>query len=311
METNYPYRYERMSPENIHHLNTLFKIIFKKNIPVEEIEKKYNTDYLGKSYLGHIAFDGLRPVAFGGFVPFKIQYKNIVEIGAQSVDSMSLPELSGKGVFAKIAWMNEDIMKADGIHFAYGFGNQNSVPVFVHKFNYVTNECMSVFLIRVSQLPLMRTLKKVGLREQYKKRVEGVLGPLMTTEIFPNPLQGGDHGYTVYDEDFFKYRSYKKHDMIRLNGIKVWLKADHVLSVGNIEQCSGEQLLGTVETLCELARQMGFDKIFMQYSERAEQVSILKEKYTPIQGSPICFKSFTSKIPLDKVLFANGDVDTF
>src|SRR5687767_2699159 len=125
------YRYEILSPDNIHHLITLFKWVFNKKVNKEELIAKYGTHYSGKNYLGYVAFNGDRPVAFGGFVPCYIRYKDILEIGAQSVDSMSLPELKGKGVFTEIGRLNEELLKTEGISFAYGFGNQNSTPVFV------------------------------------------------------------------------------------------------------------------------------------------------------------------------------------
>lgn len=305
------YRYERLSSDNIHHLITLFKWVFNKKVFKEELIAKYGTHHSGKNYLGYIAFDGDRPVAYGGFVSYYIRYNDVAEIGAQSVDSMSLPELKGKGVFTEIARLNEELLKKEGISFAYGFGNQNSTPVFVHKFGYYSNESMAVFMIPVKTVSTIKLLHKAGLKNQLTKKVERVLKPYIVNEIFENPFVEENAGYTVYDEDFFKYKSFNRHYMIRIEGIMVWLRAGTRLSIGNIEHCEAEKLLLVVDKLQSLAQQMGCSELLMQFSPGSLYARILKTKYRSIEGSPICIKSFNSKLPLDKILFAYGDIDTF
>lgn len=306
-----PYRYERLSKDNIHHLKELYRLVFKKNISVDFLKKKYNTEYIGKSFLGHIAFDNQRPVAYGGFVPFRIQYKDIIEIGAQAVDAMSLKEVRGHGLFKNILQLNEELLKSEEINFGYGFANQDSEPVFVHKFNWVSNQRMVAFMVPIRVFPSGKILNKLSVHKIQKKRIEEVLKPFLIKEPFINPFSIGDTGYTAYNEDFFRYKIYTENYLIKLDGIKVWLKADRTLSIGNIEDCTKEEFLMTILKLKMLGKKMGFDKMILQYAANSNQVSYLAEIYQPIRATGIILKPFSTSIPLEKILFANGDIDTF
>lgn len=72
-------------------------------------------------------------------VPLKFYYRgNIVKVG-HSVDSMTLKEHRGKGIFKKLALLTLDEGKKRGYYLFYGFPNPNSKPIYLNKLNWKLN----------------------------------------------------------------------------------------------------------------------------------------------------------------------------
>lgn len=305
------YRFQRLSKENIHHLVPLFKQVFKKQVSLNFLLGKYDTLYLGKSFLGHIAFDGNRPVAYGGYIPYRIKFIDTVEIGAQSVDSMSLKEISGKGVFKKIYTLNEDLLKSEGINFGYGFANEYSEPVFTKKFGWSYTHRMSVFVIQIQKYPISKIFSKTGLEYLNRMKIQKILTPFLAEGNISSSFSSSQSGFTEYDELFFKYKSYNKHYIIKINGISVWLKIDNDLIIGNMDLCNKSQLNNVITQLLTIGKELGVQRLIFQYSENSLQAQTLAEICKPIRGTSICFKPFSTQLPLDNILFSGGDIDTF
>jgi GNAT superfamily N-acetyltransferase len=258
-------------------------------------------------YLGYLAFDMHQPIAFAGFSLFKIQYNAQIETGAQDQDGMSTEEVRGKGVYTKLCRMAEEIAIQEGATFAFGFANQNSAPVLIHQLGYHCSAMMSVFEIPVGGFPTMKWYNKLGWKMAYQNRLERKLQPYLIKEPFENPWPAG----LVYDFNFFAYKSYQQHYFILVEGVKVWLKPSHVLTIGNIENCGEDKLLQVVEKLTLIAGDLGFGQLLLQFSPQAMQAKTLSKKYRTINGTSICLKNFSSNLPLDQLIFAQGDIDTF
>jgi len=310
VNNNSPYQFERLSDDNIHHLCTLFSRVFKKNLFVADVLKKYNTRHLGVQYLGHMALMNGKPIAYGGFIPFRLGYQHQTELGAQSVDSMAVNEAKGTGVFTHIYHLNEFLLKSSGIRFGYGFANQSSYPVFVNKFGWVSNRYMHSFVVPVKKALLNAGLKRVGGFDISKKFKEE-FGHLVINEPISQPFNDGQHGYTTYDKDYFRYKSDPMHYFIRVENAEVWIKLGNILSVGHFTLSSPDQLPLIMDQLGRICIKTGMTKIFFQFSENSMHATALSKFYQPIIGTAICFKNFTGLIPQDKILFSNADTDTF
>lgn len=312
MNAQPPYRYERLSNENIHHLVTLFELVFQKKISLEFLQQKYNTHYLGISYLGYIAFDKDKPVAYGGFIPARVGYNGKQEVWVQSVDSMALKEVGGKGVFKQICILNEELIVAEHISCAYGFANQASAPFFFKNFNWFSNHNMQVYAIPLKGIPTSKILSKVGFGGLDEKRLQHILEDFKVHDRMQNPFNQVDFGHVVYDADLLNYKSGNRRFIIEIEGKKVWIKVDSRLSIGQMEDCGKEEYLGVIDKLMALGKRIGLNELFLQYSPHAMPAQLLNTRYNPIEGSPICFKPFAgTQIPLDKMLFSNADIDTF
>ncbi len=311
MINNSSYRFERLSRENIHHLIHLFKSVFKKDVTLSFLLGKYDTDYIGKSFLGHIAFENEKPVSYGGYVPYKIKLGENIIIGAQSVDSMSLPEASGKGVFRMIYHLNIELLKAENIYLAYGFANQLSNPVFVDKFGWSLHHHLQTFVIPVGGTSIYRVFKKLGISVQNESKTNSIIDELLVDQKMENPFLPDGKDHIVYDECFFKYKSFQKQHIVSINGIKVWIKLGNVLSIGNIEHCSKQDFHNTVSELVNLGFKLKLNKIILQYSENSIQAAALREKFVPIKGLAVIYKFFNTQNTFKNAMFSYGDIDTF
>lgn len=305
------YRFERLSATNLHHLVTLFKQVFNKNITLHELIKKYDTSYLGVQYLGHIAFEGDQPVAYGGYIPYIFQWGNQNEVGAQSVDLMSINKVRGKGVFAEIWRLNDHILKLEGIHFCYAFANQLSEPVLVKKFNWKLNSRMSVFIIRPGGFHWARYMHKLQFHQWLNKKINKIFAKNLIHSYINNPFSDTEFAHVLYNRDFFDYKSTPQHFAIQIDGVEIWLKAGHVLTVGTIGTCSTDQLKHVIEQLKLIAEKIGYHRIIFQFSPNTLHSKNMSTFIQPIVGTAIVYKNINSSFPLDNMLFSASDIDTF
>jgi hypothetical protein len=305
------YRFERLSAENIHYLVPLFKKVFKKEVTLSFLMAKYNTSYLNISFLGHLAFYEKDPVAFSGFIPARFIWKEVEEIGAQSADSMTLQEHRGKELFTEICRLNEQVLRSNGINFAFGFTNQLSEPVLVNKLGWQCFHRTTAFVIPVKKFRINQILWKLGFGKAKEKKTGDRLKSISVNKIFDNPLGNNENVHLLYNKEYFKYKSFQQNHMIRLNGVIAWIKVGKVLTIGNIEKCAPDIFLETIQRLVELAGTVGAVKLVMQFSENSDQADLLKKIYPAIVGSAIIYKPFNTVIPFGRSVFSYGDIDTF
>lgn len=305
------YRFERLSANNLHHLITLFKLVFNKNITLQELIKKYDTSYLGVQYLGHIAFEGNQPVAYGGYIPCMFQWGSQKEIGAQAVDLMSINKVRGKGVFAEIWHLNDHILKLEGIHFCYAFANQLSEPVLVKKFNWKLNSRMSVFIIRPGGFHRARYMHKLQFHKSVNKRINKTIAKNLLHSNINNPFTITELPHVLYNQDFFDYKSTAQHFSIQIDGLEIWLKAGNVLTVGTMSNCSADQMQHIVKQLTLIAEKIGYHRIIFQFSPNTLHSKNMSTFIQPIVGTAIVYKNINSSFPLDNMLFSASDIDTF
>ena len=130
------YHIEPISKKHFTNLKILYKLVFGNDYSLSYIEKKYNTEYLGKSLFGHLAFYNEKPVAFHGAIPVLMKYKNQYELAAQYGDAMTLKEHNGNGLFTKLGKLTDEQLKKEGIRFVWGFPNQNSEYGYINKMEW-------------------------------------------------------------------------------------------------------------------------------------------------------------------------------
>lgn len=304
---------ERLSPENIHHLAPLFRDVFGKKVPLSHIRGKYDTSVAGKSHYGFIGFDREnRPVAFHGCVPYRVAYKNIVETGAQFGDAMTLKAYNGKGIFTLLGKMTEELLAADGIHFAYGLPNQNSEYGYINKLKWITHERLLRFRLPVKTFPLERIMRRAGLEARYQRFVKNKLRPFLCEErLLPNSAIDHEHAGVLHDEQFFGYKTYTPNHVIRLGDVKMWIKARGILLVGDMDAHDEKRMLAAIENLRKLAARLGTGEIVLQLHPGTEQEKIMSRHFQSYPSFPVCYNPFSTKIPLEKLRLVYGDIDTF
>lgn len=303
---------ERLSPENIHHLVFLFKEVFKKKISLNYIKRKYDTNYLGKSYYGFIAYDKPNsPIAFHGCVPYRMLYKGNVELGAQFGDAMTLKKYNGKGIFTVLGSMTEELLKKEGINFAYGLPNQNSEYGYIHKLHWKHTERMIGFKIPVLTFPYEKIYRKSGGGKFYQKRVSRLLHPYYSDRDLEHSLNENENVTVLRDETFYKYKSYTPNKVLMFDGIKVWIKAEGIFMVGDIAFTNEMEFKNTINKLKRVAFKLGLNKMVLQYHPGTQQEKILSKYYQQFISWAICYQPYNTDFPLEKLRFNYGDLDTF
>lgn len=313
MATDFPYRVERLNAENIYDLIPLFKGVFGKTVSREYVRAKYDTAYLGVQYLAHICYEGDTPIAYYGAMPFMIEYNGRQILAAQSGDAMTLPGYNGKGIFTHLGRMTDALLEAENIAFVYGWPNQNSYYGYVKKLDWVHKENMQRYEIPVRCFPLEKLSRMLPrLRPWYKKRARKLLASMQSSkQALPSSVVDGEWGGTLRNEAFFKYKAFLGNVLADVEGVTVWLKADTRLLIGDMQLASEAEMLKAEKTLKKLARKLGVPAIIFQVSPGAPLDRWFGKRYQPIESWAIGYKNYLSDIPLEKLRFTYGDLDTF
>ena len=313
MSTDFPYKVERLSAENIYDLIPLFEYVFGKNVSRHYVESKYDTAYLGIQYLGHIAYDNGQPIAYYGAMPFMIEYQGRHILAAQSGDAMTMPGYNGKGIFTHLGRLTDALLEAEGIAFVYGWPNQNSYYGYVKKLDWQHVENMQRYEIKVSAFPWEKLSRMIPLlRPWYQKRVQRLLKPIAASQpALKSSVVDAEWGGTLRNEAFFKYKAFLGNALVELEGVTIWLKADTRLLIGDMQVASEAELLKAENALKKLASALGVPAIIFQVSPGATLDQWFAKRYQPIESWAIGWKNYSSDIPLEKLRFTYGDLDTF
>lgn len=307
-----PIHTERITAGNLHRLLPLFESVYRKKISVENLRRKYDTDYTGKSWYGHLAFnDKNEPIAFNGCFPYRVQYNGVTEIAAQFGDSMTRADWLRKGLFSQLTSQTEALLVADGISFAFGFPNKNSESPYVKNLNWKMQEPLCGFKIPVSSVPVGKILNKIGIKTS-KEKTERILAPFLVSEkIFPNSLAEPGAATLIHDEAFYQYKTYTPNFITSFGSTRVWLKVENFMAVGDIGTDDEQELLHVIKGLKQLATKLALPEIVLQFSPGTKKEQILRRHFPSFTSLPVGVKNFSSKIPLEKLKFCFGDFDTF
>src|ERR1041385_7806354 len=120
-----PYEYKRHDESVFPHLQYLFREANKVDIPLTFFQKKYDTAWTGKKFIGYIAFaDDGQPAASYAVLPCFIRQGAQKHLAAQIVDVITHPAHRLKGLFVETATRTHQLAKAEGIKYLLGFPNQ-------------------------------------------------------------------------------------------------------------------------------------------------------------------------------------------
>src|SRR5258706_11259419 len=98
------YALERISAGRLKDIKFLYSKCFGEEVQMDFLEKKYNTEALGATNIGFVAYDKAgNPAAYYGVFPCKAVIKGKTYLCAQSGDTMTHPDHRGKGLFITLA----------------------------------------------------------------------------------------------------------------------------------------------------------------------------------------------------------------
>jgi hypothetical protein len=234
-----------------------------------------------------------------------------VVLAAQSADTMTHPHYRYKGLFVELANLTIQLCRDNGIELLFGFPNQNSLPGFINKLGWKTNETMDVFVINLL-FPWQKLVNKFsftqGIYKDYlQKQIEKYIVP-----------QNGFAGSVIYDgfgsiyrdEDYLKYKSYNNTYTIKLGPATLWIKINQELLVGDV-LVDPKDFNWMIDQLKILACKLGLKQIRFHTSLGTTLHNLFSARFIPMPSFPVIFKKLSGNLPLNKLKFTTADIDTF
>ena len=303
------YTIERLSVDNIIHLQALYRSCYSKKMSIEVLKGKYNTKIFGPEWIGYLALTSdNKPAAFYGVLPCRFRIRDETFLAAQSADTMTHPSHRKKGLFTQLAKMTYELARHEGIQFIFGFPNQNSYGGFVRlEWRFLVRP-MQLFVLNGSKIPWANLFLKIpGLGNFYEKMMKIRFGSLVENGDF-----SGKHG-VIRDQIFFKYKSqYSKTFVKKSSDIFAWMKNDGSLKIGFItfqDTTSPESLKHFLRLS---AKRLGCHSIILMTSWNSQLYKLLTKITSPMDGLPIGFYNLMNRdINFDDVIFEYCDIDIF
>ncbi len=308
------YTYKRIESNLYGDLVYLYKSAFGQDISLDYYQHKFNTNYLGITHLGFIAYDDKNaPAAFYGVYPYLMEYKGKNYLAAQSGDTMTHPAHGGRGLFTTLAKMTYELAKNEGIQFIFGFPNENSYPGFVKKLNWTHRENMSNYKFRVATIPLAPAAKKFPwLKPLYSAYCKIILSFYKSHSAFqPSSVINSTYGSVVRNGPYHNYKSFYNNYLVQLSGRTAWIKVDGALLVGDVELPTENNVTKLVASLKTLAFWLGCTQIIFPVGKETAWDLLLKQSYSPEEGIYIGYLDLQSGLPLENFKFVLADFDTF
>lgn len=309
-----PYNFKRVDESCYKDLVFLYESAFKQPITASYYEHKMATGYLGVKHLGFIAYAGNgQPAAFYGVFPYPMEYKGKFYLAAQSGDTMTHPEHTGKGLFTTLAKMTYALAKEEGIQFIFGFPNENSYPGFVRKLDWIHKENMRNYEWRVNTVPLAAIAKRFSffqpLYRLYSKFIFSFYKS--SNEFLPSSVAGFEFGCVQRSIAFACYKSFYNNYLLNVGQTNIWVKTDGALLIGDIEIKDNNYPEKLLPEIKRLAFWLGCSKIIFPVGKGTAWDVLLNGKARNKEGIYIGYLDLQSGLPLDKFKFVFADFDTF
>ncbi len=309
------YRFQKLTPENIHDLKSIYLDAFGKEISVERLDAKFNTKFAGVSYVGFIAYhESGEPAAFYGSFPCYADYNSEKYLIAQSGDTMTHSKHRGKGLFTQLAKETFEYCRQNGFHLIFGFPNQNSYPGFVKKLDWIHFDNLDAYLVRVNSMIGHRIKKqKTSSKKIDLEKCKQIMCELPKSKAFSSSCLDADIPVIDHSQEFCDYKQYEDNYLVEIDGIGVWLKlTDNYLLIGDIEKATEEKWYKVLQSLKKIAKQMGV--LYIRFNS-STNVPLLKffSKYgrkMEVQYA-IAGLQFTDAVPMERMKFTAADIDIF
>ncbi|MGH2665139.1 GNAT family N-acetyltransferase [Flavobacterium sp.] len=306
------YSIQPFTEDRLDDFRLLYKEVYGKSIPLEFVLKKFDSKYLIDDYFGYFAYDNSKPIAFYGVVPVLMHYKNQTEIGAQSVNTMTHPDYNGKGLFTKLAALTYAKMEQSGITFLWGFPNENSAHAFLNKLGGKSNEQMMGYSIPASKYPIQNGMQKIPfIRIFYKSYLKKIFEKHITEKTLKGSIPE-DYVSVCRNKAYYNYKTFSDNFNIVLEDCFFWIKIKNGLEIGDVEASSEENFNKAMQSLKQICKKAGIQKITFQTSPGTLPYEWMKnQKSIDFKSWLVGYKNLGSHFPLEKLKFTLGDVDTF
>jgi len=304
------YHIERLTADNLPDVVRLHAIVYGQT--PHHFEKKYDTAYTGRQYVGFIAYNAGRiPVGYYGVIPCFLQNGESLVLSAQSADTMTHPGYRYKGLFVELSNKCFDLCREEGIRIIFGFPNQNSYHGAINKLGWKMTETMDSFSIRVKTIPLESISHRLSfLKPVYRRYRDARLKKyLAAKETVPNSVLADGYCGVWRGEEYLSYKTYHDHLVIRINGSLLWIKAGTGLVMGDMMTSGNFE--ETIRGIRQLAMRLGVREAIFQVSTGTSLHAIFRGRFAATPSFPVLFQDFNSGLLPERIKFTFADIDIF
>ncbi|MFN4123072.1 MAG: GNAT family N-acetyltransferase [Flavobacteriales bacterium] len=245
-------------------LTWLFNELHPGKYNIEYFEKKFNTDFSGKSYIGYIAFaENGEPAAYYGVFPCILYNRHGEILACQSGDTITHKRHQRKGIFVQFAQKTYDLAQKEGIKLVFGFPNDNSAPGFYNKLGWEKSSQFLHLEFSVNSFNLYALSNKIKLLSGlYKRYFNSRVLNIQSKEIDIYNNYDDDVLRTRKDKAYILYKlSYSNSYLVEIDGFKFWFKLDDGLLIGAVSNFEPNQKVLFKEANIKLAKFFGVKKI--------------------------------------------------
>jgi hypothetical protein len=304
------YSIERLSADNLHKLQTLYKAVFHKTVSVDFLQKKYDTRFTGVQFIGYLALSPDKTAAaFYGVLPCYFSLQGRVFLAAQSGDTMTHPSHQRAGLFLQLAEKTYALATEKGIELIFGFPNQNSLPGFQKlKWTFLpsamkrfTFDSYPSKIYAVTRIPFLLLSRNWILRKMYRDHTKI---SHVANDIHPDGL--------LRDDRFVEYKKYSNSMFIQIEGARAWLKSDGILKVGYVDVSGIASMPNFLRNLKQVALRSGSRHLLFLTMENTRLFKALAPFAMPQDSFPIGFLPLTpGGWNFSDVEFEYCDIDIF
>lgn len=310
------YRFERLNEDNINDLIPLYKDAFNQDRTIEEIRKKFDTDIFGAKNIAYLAYDIRGEVAaFYALFPIEITYQKTVYLAAQVGDLMTHSNHRRKGLFLKLAEKTHELATKEGIQiiFTFPYKDITSFDGFIKELKFIHFNDFNEYNIKVNSIPLLFIANKNNFfKIIYRIYFSIIISFYKKYATFINNNINNEVGEIRKDKKIFSYKTYSKSYILSFSDIRVWFKINkNSIFIGDIERVKNFNLQKTLKGLKRLANILGIRHIQFEVSPNSFLDKEFNKYFDYANMYHICYYLIDKGIPLDKINFVSGDIDSF
>ncbi|MDD4869351.1 MAG: GNAT family N-acetyltransferase [Kiritimatiellae bacterium] len=273
------YQIHRISKDRLFDLLILFKSAFNQKVSLSYLEKKFDTERFGASFVGYIAYTQTgEPAAYYGVFPIRFKLNSQVLRAAQSGDTMTHKDHQHKGLFIELAKMTYDLARKEGIKLIFGFPNENSLPGFIKKLNWTIDGKLHFYKQTVYTFPFAALMHLVGLKSVYLRyfnfwaKLLGLKSNLKYTTIDRN-------NSIYYDQDGIAYRTFSDNYFLEEKESVIWIKVVRTMQIGCIFNTDDEHAAQLLNRLKWLSVITGLIRISFWCTDNHPNLRVIQSRF--------------------------------
>jgi hypothetical protein len=311
--THEPYTLTRVNAQNMPDLIRIFKESRNINLSLDELLAKYQTGFCGDGFFGYFAYAANgTPAAFYGIFPSFVKLGGVKVLAAQTGDVITHKDHQKRGLFILVAERTAQLAADSGIQLLWGVPNENSSHGFLKYLGWQKTSNLRVFNIQVQGIPFFRILQKIKLKIIYSWWTNYLKVKYKTDRMhFIGPIMLENVDSLWKDKDFNCYKNYSSSFFIHFKGLEIWLKADEVLLIGDMENPSHQSPDVIIKSLKKLCKLFGFNSIYFEMSPNSYWHNLLEKVESSKEGGPICFYPISDASKKFNMQLAGSDIDIF